>query len=147
VTTVDKSETLTRPAPTSTANVFAGLVALLGLITVFQGTMAGVFVRDDKERDARSSFIDAHAWGAHIGTVLAVALAAFAIWKLRERRELVGASVALAVAFLGESYIGGLIRDNDKQSLTPIHVPLGMIILGLIVFLAVKASHLRRGNA
>ena len=55
--------------------------------------------------------------------------------------------IPLAVAFLGESYIGGLIRDNDKQSLTPIHVPLGMIILGLIVFLAVKASHLRRGNA
>lgn len=143
-TTVDKTETLTPATPAPTANAFAGLVALLGLITLFQGAMAGVFVRDDKERDARSSFIDAHAWGAHIGTVIAIALAGFAIWKLRERRELVLASVALAVAFLAESYLGGLIRDNDKQSLTPVHVPLGMAILGLVVFLAVKAAHLRR---
>ena len=146
MTTLDKPEALTPATTSSTANAFAGLVALLGIITLFQGAMAGVFVRDDKERDARSSFIDAHARGAHIGTVLAVVLAAFAIWKLREQRAVVGASVALAVAFLLESYLGGLIRDNDKQSLTPVHVPLGMAIMGLTVFLAVKASALRRGN-
>jgi hypothetical protein len=127
------------------ANAFAGLVALVGLITLFQGAMAGVFVRDDKERDARSAFIDAHAWGAHIGTVLAVALAALAVWKLREHRAVVVASVLLALSFLGESYIGGLIRDQDAQALTPVHVPLGMAILGLTAFLAIKASKLRSG--
>ena len=146
MTTLHKPEAMTT-ASTSTANAFAGLVAAVGLITLFQGAMAGVFVRDDKPRDARSSFIDAHAWGAHIGTVLAIALAALAIWKLQERRDLVVASVALALAFLGESYIGGLIRDKGAQWLTPIHVPLGMTILGLTVFLAVKASALRRDNA
>ena len=143
-TAYDPMDVIERP---SAVNAFAGLVALVGLITLFQGAMAGVFVRDDKERDARSSFIDAHAWGAHIGTVLAVGLAGLALWKLREHRAVVVASVALALAFLGESYLGGLIRDNDAQALTPIHVPLGMAIMGLTTYLAVLAVTLRRGNA
>ncbi len=142
-TAYDASDVIEPDRSGRVANVFAGMVALVGLITLFQGAMAGVFVRDDKERDARASFIDAHAWGAHIGTVLAVALAALAIWKLRQHRAVVTASVLLALSFLGESYLGGLIRDNDAQALTPLHVPLGMAILGLTVFLAVQAAKLR----
>jgi hypothetical protein len=130
-------------SPAST-KIFASLVGMLALITFFQGAMAGVFVRDDKERDARSDYIDAHALGAHVGTVLAIATALFVVWKLRERKPLLIGSILLALAFLAESYIGGLIRDEDKQSLTPIHVPLAMAITGLTVWLSVKAVHLRR---
>lgn len=146
-TAYDASDVIEPARSGRVANAFAGLVALVGIITLFQGAMAGVFVRDDKERDARSAFIDAHAWGAHVGTVLAVALAALAVWKLREHRAVVMASVALALSFLGESYLGGLIREHDAQALTPLHVPLGMAILGLTVFLAIKATRLRDGNA
>lgn len=146
--TTEATRRPTTTTPTSRdSKVFASLVGVLALVTLFQGVMAGVFVRDDKERDARSSYIDAHAWGAHVGTVLAVATAAFVLWKLRDRRPLVIGSIVLAVSFLAESYIGGLIRDNDKQSLTPIHVPLAMAITGLTVWLSVQAVQMRKADA
>jgi FtsH-binding integral membrane protein len=146
LTVDDRPRTSTEPSTTD-SKVFASLVGVLALITLFQGVMAGVFVRDDKERDARASFIDAHAWGAHVGTVLAIATAVFVIVRMRQRTPLVVGSVLLALSFLGESYLGGLIRDNDAQSLTPIHVPLAMAITGLTVWLSLKGVQLRKGNA
>lgn len=55
-------------------------------------------------------------------------------------------SVLLAVAFLAESYIGGLIRDQDKQTLTLIHVPLAMALTGLTVWLSAKAVQYRKAD-
>jgi hypothetical protein len=149
VTVADKPRVAlpsTQPSATD-SKVFTALVGVLALITLFQGVMAGVFVRDDKARDLRASYIDAHAWGAHVGSALAVLTAVFVIVRMRQRKPLVIGSVLLAVAFLGESYIGGLIRDNDKQALTPIHVPLAMAITGLTVWLSLKAVQLRKANA
>ncbi|MCW2607895.1 MAG: hypothetical protein JWO60_2588 [Frankiales bacterium] len=123
------------------ANVLVVLTGLLMTVIVFQGAMAGAFVRDDKERDARSSYIDAHAWGAHVGTVLALATAVFVIWRLRQERALVVAAVSLSGAFLVESYMGGLIRDEDRQALTVVHVPLAMVITGVTAWLALQAVH------
>jgi hypothetical protein len=137
----------TDPATSHTTSaVFASLVGLTALVTLVQGLLAGSFVRDDKERDARSAWIDAHAWGAHIGTVLAVATAGYALWKLRDHKPLVIGSVLLAFLFLGESFIGGLIRDNDKQSLTLVHVPLAMALTGLTVWLSLKAVQFRKAD-
>ncbi len=138
---------LTRRGRTDDGTVLAALTGLLMTVVLFQGAMAGVFVRDDRERDARSSFIDAHAWGAHVGTVLAVATAGFVLWRLRHHRPLVVGAVVLAVAFAAESYIGGLIRDEDRQALTPVHVPLAMVITGVTAWLILQALHLRRQDS
>lgn len=137
-----------RPESRSHASsaVFGSLVGLTALVTILQGVLAGSFVRDDKARDARSGWIDAHAWGAHVGTALAVLTAVYAVWKLRDRKALVVGSVLLAVAFLVESYLGGLIRDNDKQTLTLVHVPLAMALTGLTVWLSAKAVQYRKAD-
>jgi hypothetical protein len=68
------------------------------------------------------------------------------MWKLRDHKPLVIGSVLLAFLFLGESFIGGLIRDNDKQSLTLVHVPLAMALTGLTVWLSLKAVQFRKAD-
>ena len=100
---------------------------------------AGVFLRYDGKRDASSGWIDAHAWGAHIGTVLAIVTAGYAIVRLRARKDLLVGSVLLAVLFLVESYIGGAIRDDGKDSWTAIHVPIAFALTALVVWLPLRA--------
>ena len=136
-------------APTLTAPVdrevrtrdplFASLVGLIALTVLGQFVFAGVFLRYDGKRDASSGWIDAHAWGAHVGTVLAIAAALYAIGRLRHRKDLLVGSVLLAVLFLAESYIGGAIRDDGKDSWTAIHVPIAFLITALVVWLPLRA--------
>ncbi|MCU1592847.1 MAG: hypothetical protein JWO12_239, partial [Frankiales bacterium] len=40
----------------------------------------------------------------------------------------------------------GQVRDHGKDSLTAVHVPLAMAIMGLAVWLSVKATQLRRAS-
>jgi hypothetical protein len=128
------------------SKAFASLVGLTALIILLQGVFAGVFLEHDGERDKSASYIDAHANGAHAATVLAIAAALLAVVKLRARKPLVVGSVLLAVLLLAEAYIGGLIRDEGKDTLTAVHVPLAMGIMGVTVWLSLKAVQLRRGD-
>ena len=141
--------TTTRPAERAPAGtgghaLFTSLVGLTALAVLLQGLFAGIFLEHDGQRDASGSWIDAHAWGAHLATVFGVAAAAVALWKLRDRRPLVTGSVALAVLLLVESFIGGLIRDDSKDTLTVVHVPLALAVMALTVWLSAKAAHLRK---
>jgi hypothetical protein len=119
--------------------VFAPLTGLIALVVLAQFVFAGIFLRFDGKRDDSSSWIDAHAWGAHIGTVLAIAAAGYAIVRLRHRKDLLVGSIALAVLFLAEAYVGGLIRDDGKDTLTAVHVPLAFALTSLVVWLPVRA--------
>jgi heme A synthase len=135
--------TLTSATPTTDTRaperVFASLAGITAIVVLLQFVFAGVFLRFDGKRDASSTWINAHAWGAHIGTTLAVATAAYAVWRLRTRRDLVVGSVLLAAFFLVEAYIGGAIRDSGKDSWTMVHVPLAFAITALVVWLPVRA--------
>ena len=137
--------TQTAPVPTATPArrtrdpLLSALTGLIALVVLLQFVFAGVFLRYDGKRDASSSWIDAHAWGAHIGTVLAVVAAVYAVWRLRARKDLLIGSVLLAVLFLVESYIGGAIRDDGKDSWTAVHVPIAFLLTALVVWLPVRA--------
>jgi hypothetical protein len=138
--TLTETTRLTRTAPTAPRErVFSRLAGLTALVVLLQFVFAGVFLRYDGKRDASSSWIDAHAWGAHVGTVLAIVSAAYAVWRLRHRRDLVVGSVLLALLFLLEAYIGGAIRDSGKDSWTAVHVPIAFAITALVVWLPVRA--------
>jgi heme A synthase len=125
--------------PTDRDPVFASLTGLIALVVLLQFVFAGVFLRYDGRRDASTSWIDAHAWGAHIGTVLAVAAALYAIARLRARKDLLIGSIALAVLFLAEAYIGGAIRDDGKDAWTAIHIPVAFLLTALVVWLPARA--------
>ena len=135
--------TATAPAPaqaqTATLRdpLFSALTGLIALVVLAQFVFAGLFLRyDDREK---GGYLDAHAWGAHIGTVLAVVAALYAVWRLRARKDLLYGSILMAVLFLVESYIGGVIRDDGKDSLTAVHVPIAFLLTSLVVWLPFRA--------
>lgn len=124
----------TSPAP----RVFAALVGLSALAVLLQGLWAGIFLEHDGERDASSTWIGVHARGAEVALILAVLATVVAVWKLRSRTDLIAGSAVLVVLLVLESYLGGVIRDSGKDTLTAVHVPLGMAILGVAVWLPLR---------
>ena len=135
--------TTTRPVDVEQAArpdaVFSALTGLTALVVLAQFVFAGVFLRYDGKRDASSNWIDAHAWGAHVGTVLAVVTAIYAVVRLRARKDLLVASIVLAALFLVEAYIGGAIRDDGKDGWTAIHIPVAFLLTSLVVWLPARA--------
>jgi heme A synthase len=116
------------------------LSSLTGLAVILQGLWAGIFLEHDGERDAASRWIDVHARGADVAIVLALLATAAAFVRLRSRRDLWLGSGVLTVLLVLESYIGGLIRDEGKDTLTAVHVPLAMTVLALAVWLPVRVG-------
>jgi hypothetical protein len=120
--------------------LFTALTGLVALAVVLQGIWAGIFLEHDGQRDAAASWIEVHARGGEVALALAVLAAVLACVKLRSRLDLLAGSVALVALLVAESFIGGLIRDEGKDTLTAIHVPLAMAIMALTVWLPLRSS-------
>jgi hypothetical protein len=120
---------------------YTSLIGLATLAILLQGLWAGIFLEHDGARDASASWIDTHARGADLAIVLVLIAAVLAFVKLRERRPLWMGAAGLAVLLIVESYLGGLIRDQSKDTLTAVHVPLAMLLMGLAVWLPFRAGH------
>jgi len=151
VTTVTRSAARRDDAPAVGAarasRAYAPLVGLTSLAILAQSLMAGVFLQSD-HRDDHQSWIDAHGIGADVTTLVALASAVVAF---RHRTDLVAGSAALFVLLLAETGLGHLINgsigSSEHPGLTVVHIPLGMALLGLTVWLAVRvASGRRAGN-
>jgi hypothetical protein len=138
------------PAPEHTDNtarnektgraLYGALTGLAAVAVLLQGLWAGIFLRQDGQRDAAESWINVHATGGEVAIVLAALATAAALWKLRDRKELwIGAGV-LTLLLILESYLGGLIRDEGKDNLTAVHIPLAMALMGLVVYLPLRAA-------
>jgi hypothetical protein len=120
------------------------LIGLSALTILLQGLWAGIFLEHDGQRDAASGWIDVHARGAEIGLGLAALATIVASLRLRARRDLwIGGAVLVALLAV-EGYLGGAIRDDSKDGLTIVHVPLAMGIMALAVWLWLCA---RRGGS
>lgn len=133
--------------PSGALRIYSALVHLVALLVVVQGLLAGVFLESDGKRDSYGGWIDAHARVADAAILLAVVSAVVAFAKLRRHRDLVIGSSLLSVLLVLEGYLGGAIRDDGKDSLTVVHVPLAMALMGLVVWLVTRALRLRRRNA
>lgn len=128
--------------PASSYAVFGALTGLTAVAVVLQGLWAGLFLETEGTRP--DTWVNVHALGAHAATALAVLALVWAVWKLRSRTDLWVGSLLLAAVIVAESYIGGLIRDQGKDTLTAVHVPLAMITLALVVWLPLRARSARR---
>lgn len=62
---------------------------------------------------------------------------------MRSRRDLWVGSAALVVLLVLEAYIGGLIVDQARDTLTVVHIPLAMALMGLVVRLPFRATRRR----
>ena len=136
--TTDRATPVTRTG----SPVYSALIGLSALVVLLQGLWAGIFLEHDGERDAASSWIDVHARGADLAILLGVLATGYAFWKLRARTDLWVGSLVFTVLLVLEAYLGGLVREDGQDTLTAVHVPLAMALMGLAVWLPLRA---RRG--
>jgi hypothetical protein len=120
--------------------LFSALVGLAGVGVLLQGVWAGMFIREGQ--DNSDMWVEVHARGAEVTIVLALLAAVVAVLRLRSRPVLVVGSLAFLVLLVAESYVGGLV--GDQQLLEVVHFPLAMALLGLAVYLPVAAARPRR---
>ena len=120
--------------------LFHSLIGLTAVVVLLQGVWAGMFLAHDGERNASSSWIDVHSMGGDAAILLAAMATLVAAIKLRPRKELWIGSGILTVLLVLETYLGGLIRDGGQDSLTAVHIPLAMALMGLVVWLPLRAS-------
>ena len=125
------TSTLTR----SRSTLFSVLVGLTSLAILLQAVWAGMFIREGQADN--DHWVEVHARGADVAIVLAVLATAVALWRLRSRPDLVIGSAALAVLLVLEAYLGGLVGDH--QGLEVIHFPLALALMGLAVWLPLRA--------
>jgi hypothetical protein len=120
--------------------LFAALIGLVGVTVLLQGLWAGIFLEHDGKRDAAGNWIDVHARGGEVAILLAVIATVVAFVTARARKDLWMGGLALALLLVLESWIGGLIRDDGKDILTAVHVPLAMALMGLVAWLSFRAG-------
>lgn len=123
----------------SASAAYTALLALAGVAILLQGVWAGIFLEHDGKRDAAGSWIDLHARGGEVALAFAAIATVVAFVRVRSRRDLWLGTAALTALLVGESYIGGLIRDQGKDTLTAVHVPLAMGIMGLSAWLLARS--------
>lgn len=124
--------------------LFSSLTGLAAVAVLLQGLWAGIFLEHDGQRDAAESWIDVHATGGEVAIVLSALATVVAFWKLRSRRELWIGGVALVVLLILEAWIGGQIRDEGRDTLTAVHIPLAMALMALVVWLPLRATRAPR---
>jgi hypothetical protein len=140
MSTREQSHQATRPKIT----VFSALIGVSALAVLLQGLWAGIFLEHDGHRAAASSWIDVHARGADVALFFAALATVYALWKRPSRRDLWAGGLVLTALIVIESYLGGLIRDAGADTLTAVHVPLAMAIMGMAVWLSLRSA---RGGA
>jgi Cytochrome oxidase assembly protein. len=140
MTSTSTRETTAEPDAARSLRLFGTLIGLAALAVLVQGLWAGIFLEHDGERDAAGKWINVHARGAEVALALAALATVVAFVKLRQRKDLWIGSAALTVLIVLESYLGGLIRDQSKDTLTAVHVPLAMALMGLAVWLPFQAT-------
>ncbi|MHA3703445.1 hypothetical protein ACXR2U_14810 [Jatrophihabitans sp. YIM 134969] len=129
-----------RPSATvERSPLYSAIIGVASLVVLLQAVWAGLFIHEGQ--DYSEGWVEVHARGADVAIGLGVVAAIVAFVKLRGRRDLQIGTVLFVIALVVEAYIGGLI--GDTSSLTVVHFPLAMVIMGLAVWLPLRAT--RRG--
>lgn len=131
-TTTGTSATAAR----SSHPAYSALVGLASLGVLLQGLWAGLFVHEG--RDYQAGWVHVHALGGEVTIALAAIATVVAFVTMRQRRlDLVIGAAVFTVVLVLEAYIGGLIGDH--ATLTAVHFPLAMALMGLAVWLPLRS--------
>jgi uncharacterized membrane protein len=132
----------TAPArPRST--LYSAVIGLAALAVLLQGVWAGLFLREDG--GYRDGWVQVHSHGAEVAIALAAVATIIAFVRLRARRDVWIGSLVFTVLLVLEAYLGGRISDQHSVASQVVHVPLALALMGLAVWLPLRAS--LRGRA
>lgn len=127
----------------ATSIAYTALIGLSAVAILLQGLWAGLFLRPGTH--GGTDWVDVHARGGEVALVSAALATVVAFVRLRHRRVLWLGAAALTALLVVEAYLGGLIKDDGKDSLTPVHVPLALAIMGLAAWLFARSRRGVRG--
>lgn len=137
MTTLDTDPTRATDSGRSVA--FTSVIGLAAVVVLLQAVWAGLFVREGK--DYSQGWVEVHSRGADVAIGLGVIAFVILLVRLRARRDLLIGTAVFVIALVLEAYIGGLI--GDTSSMTVVHFPLAMVIMGLAVWLPFRATRVR----
>ena len=126
-------------AATAPTRTFAALVGVASLAVLLQGLWAGLFMSTPDTDPEKTPWLEVHSWCGKAAIGFALLATVWAFLKLRERTDLTFGALALTVLLILEAYLGGLIVDQGKDVMAAIHVPLAMALMGLAVWLPLRA--------
>jgi heme A synthase len=128
---------MTAPGPGARTRspLYGTLIGLTTLGVLLQGLWAGLFIREHEDYSPR--WVAVHALDGQVTTALALVATVVAFVQLRGRRDLLLGSAALTLLLVAEVAIGqGVGRSHALQV---VHVPLALALMGLAVWLPVRA--------
>lgn len=126
-------------AATAPTRTFAALVGVASLAVLLQGLWAGLFMSTPDTDPEKTPWLEVHSWCGKAAIGFALLATVWAFLKLRERTDLTFGALALTVLLILEAYLGGLIVDEGKDVMAAVHVPLAMALMGLAVWLPLRA--------
>ena len=126
-------------AATAPTRTFAALVGVASLAVLLQGLWAGLFMSTPDTDPEKTPWLEVHSWCGKAAIGFALLATVWAFLKLRERTDLTFGALALTVLLILEAYLGGLIVDEGKDVMAAVHVPLAMVLMGLAVWLPLRA--------
>lgn len=106
---------------------------------LLQGLWAGLFMSTPDTDPEKTPWLEVHSWCGKAAIGFALLATVWAFLKLRERTDLTFGALALTVLLILEAYLGGLIVDEGKDVMAAVHVPLAMALMGLAVWLPLRA--------
>jgi heme A synthase len=111
------------------------LLGLASLGVLLQGVWAGLFIREGKDFDSR--WVAVHALDGQVTTALALVAAVVAFLQLRARRDLVLGTALFTVLLVAEVFLGEAV--GGSPALQAVHIPLALALMGLAVWLPLRA--------
>lgn len=126
-------------AATAPTRTFAALVGVASLAVLLQGLWAGLFMSTPDTDPEKTPWLEVHSWCGKAAIGFALLATVWAFLKLRERTDLTFGALVLTVLLILEAYLGGLIVDEGKDVMAAVHVPLAMALMGLAVWLPLRA--------
>jgi lipopolysaccharide export LptBFGC system permease protein LptF len=140
-TTRASESTAISPGPRKAYAISIGLSALF---VVFQYFTSGEFITGGMQKDAKDTWTELHGFGAYPVMVFALIALVVAFTRLRPARGLAVATGVYFVATVVQWLLGHAISTLGIDALTPVHVVVAAIVIGLAVWLSVRSARLRR---
>jgi len=138
--------TAAAPGPTPSATdrprspLYSALIGLAALGVLLQGVWAGLFIREGRDYD--DHWVAVHSLDGQVTTALALVATVVAFVQLRARRDLVLGSAVFTLLLVAEVGLGSAV--GSAQGLLAVHIPLALALMGLAVWLPLRARAGRR---